>query len=132
MVRPIDNDEMTAVIPADGRYLFYPEVSKAEGFVVKGKKFDLKSLLQDAHLAKAYEHGSMVIARLCPSDYHRYHFPCACVPGPSRLINGWLYSVNPIAIKTNLEIFTQNKRTVCELNTEKFGKGRFFALNFCK
>ena len=64
----------------------------------------------------------MAIVRLCPSDYHRFHFPCDCVPGQTRLINGWLYSVNPLAIKNNLDIFTQNKRTLCELETNRFGK----------
>ena len=114
--------ESPAVIPADGRYRFFSPLHTSEGFVVKGQKFDLTSLLQDAALAAEYEEGTMVMARLCPSDYHRFHFPCDCIPGESRLINGWLYSVNPIAVKKNIDIFTQNKRTLCTLQTEAFGK----------
>lgn len=120
--RPIAPGEQVAVMPADGRYYFYQDISQAEGFIVKGKKFSLASLLGSHQLAEAYAEGSLVIARLCPSDYHRFHFPCACLPSPSRLINGWLYSVNPLAIKKNLNIFTQNKRTLCELETKQFGK----------
>ncbi len=111
-----------AVIPADGRYLFYQNISEADGFVVKGKKFDLDELLQDRELADLYREGSLVLARLCPSDYHRYHFPCDAVPEPSRAISGHLYSVNPIALKNRIEIFTENKRRLIVLNTTAFGK----------
>lgn len=126
--RPIAADDKTAIIPADGRYLFYPDISVADGFVVKGEKFDLATLLEDKKLADKYFRGSMVMARLCPSDYHRYHFPCDCTPGPTRFINGWLYSVNPIAIKRDVHIFTRNKRTICELETERFGKVLFLEI----
>lgn len=111
-----------AVIPADGRYLFYPKIHEADGFVVKGKKFSLSTLLEDEELAKQYEKGTMVIARLCPSDYHRYHFPVDGQAGETRILNGWLYSVNPMALKKDLDIFTQNKRTLCEIESEEFGK----------
>lgn len=120
--RPIASGKKIAVIPADGRYYFYSNISESEGFIVKGQKFDLSTLLDSEQLAAEYAGGSMVIARLCPSDYHRFHFPCSCLPGESRFINGWLYSVSPLAIKKDIEIFTKNKRTICELQTDDFGK----------
>lgn len=120
--RPIASEKKRAVIPADGRYLFYPRLDQADGFVVKGKRFDLKSLLQNAELASRYSKGSMVMARLCPVDYHRFHFPCDGIPGESACLNGWLYSVNPIALRQNVEIFTENKRTLCPFQTESFGE----------
>ncbi len=119
--RPIDPRKEVAVIPADGRYWFYQDISAVDGFIVKGKKFCLETLLENQELARKYSHGSMVIARLCPSDYHRFHFPCSGIPGSSTLINGYLYSVNPIAIKKDLEIFTQNKRSLCAMQTDHFG-----------
>jgi phosphatidylserine decarboxylase len=120
--RPICPEEECAIIPADGRYYFYQNIDDTESFVVKGQKFNLHTLLEDDELAKAYAGASLVIARLAPPDYHRFHFPCACVPGETRLINGWLYSVNPIAIKRDMDIFTKNKRTLCLLQTEAFGQ----------
>jgi phosphatidylserine decarboxylase len=120
--RPIDPRPNVAVIPADARYWFYQDISQAEGFVVKGEKFCLRTLLQDPDLAERYACGSMAIARLCPSDYHRYHFPCEGIAGPTDLINGYLYSVNPIAIRKDLTIFTQNKRTLCRLDSPLFGQ----------
>lgn len=119
--RPIQSNARQATIPADGRYYFYPDISQTDGFVVKGKKFSLEALLQDKALAKKYERGAMVMARLCPTDYHRFHFPINCIPQPPRCINGALYSVNPIAIRKNIDIFTENKRVLTQLGSENCG-----------
>lgn len=110
------------VIPADGRYLCYQDISSCDGFVVKGKKFSLEKLLQNDELAKKYQKGTLVIARLCPTDYHRFHFPCDVTAGTPELINGPLYSVNPIALKKNIEILCENKRVVTPLESTRFGK----------
>lgn len=126
--RPITQDPSTAILPADARYLAFQDIDKAAGFIVKGEKFDLESLLENRQLADRYSHGAMVMARLCPTDYHRYHFPCDSVPGPTRFINGWLYSVNPVALKKDIHIFTRNKRAICELDSERFGKVLFIEI----
>lgn len=119
--RPINEEKRVAILPADARYLVFPEIEKAGGFWVKGEKFSLKELLGDSQLAQRYQNGSMVIARLCPVDYHRFHFPCACIPGEAKLINGPLFSVNPIALKRNINILSENKRMITELQTQDFG-----------
>ena len=62
-----------------------------------------------------------MIARLCPTDYHRFHFSFNCIPDAPRLINGPLYSVNPIALKRNIQILSENKRVITVLNTKNFG-----------
>jgi phosphatidylserine decarboxylase len=121
-LRPMAEGDDVAVLPADARYLVFPDIQKADGFWVKGKKFSLRELVQEDSLAARYERGAMVIARLCPVDYHRFHFPCQCVPGASKLINGPLFSVNPMALKRNIEILSENKRMVTELETSNFGK----------
>ena len=123
--RPIAPGHDVAVLPADGRYLVFPDLQKVDGFVVKAKRFTLEQLLEDRSLAKRYEAGSMVIARLCPVDYHRFHFPCSCTPGAPKLINGPLYSVNPIALKRNICFLSQNKRVITELDTKYFGRVLF-------
>jgi phosphatidylserine decarboxylase len=120
--RPISSDSNVAVIPADGRYLFFENIDKVDGFLVKGKKFNLATFLQNAEHANEYRFATMVIARLCPSDYHRFHFPCDGIPGDAKLINGFLYSVNPIALKENINIFSENKRTITEIESDQFGK----------
>lgn len=126
--RPIQQGDNVAVIPADGRYLFYQNIDEVTGFVVKEQKFNLKELLDDYDLSLKYHGGSMIIARLCPVDYHRYHFPVDCIAREAKMINGWLYSVNPIAIKKDIHIFTQNKRSITELDSKKFGKVLFLEI----
>lgn len=119
--RPITPGDRVAVLPADGRHLAFPDVDTAEGFYVKGAKFTLAELLGDAALAERFAGGSMLISRLCPVDYHRFHFPVAGVPGEPRLINGWLYSVSPVALRRNIRYLVENKRVVTLLKAPGFG-----------
>lgn len=119
--RPFANGNDVAILPADGRYLVYQNIADADGFLVKGKKFSLDRLLHDIDLADTYGKGSMVIARLCPVDYHRFHFVCNCIPGEPKFINGPLYSVNPLALKRHIEILTENKRVITPLQSKNFG-----------
>ncbi len=119
--RPIASGKNVAVLPADARYLVFPNIDHSQGFFVKGKKFSLPSLLQDKQLADQFAHGTMVIARLAPVDYHRFHFPCDGTAGAPKLICGHLYSVNPMALKKHSEILAENKRMITRLETECFG-----------
>jgi len=67
----------------------------------------------------------MVISRLCPTDYHRFHFPCTCIPGKAKLINGPLFSVNPLALKKHIAILSENKRVLTPLETGLFGQALY-------
>jgi phosphatidylserine decarboxylase len=120
--RPVDDATDSVVFPADGRHLGFAKASEVEGVFVKGQKFDLERLLGDSDLAARYADGSAVFSRLCPVDYHRFHFPVAGVPGNARLINGPLYSVNPLALRDRLAILWENKRFVTEIETDELGK----------
>jgi phosphatidylserine decarboxylase len=110
-----------AVLPADGRHLVFPNVETAEGFYVKGAKFTLAELLGDAALAEKFAGGAMLISRLCPVDYHRFHFPVAGVPSDPKLINGSLYSVSPIALRHNIRYLVENKRFLTLVESPAFG-----------
>ena len=118
--RPIDADDSNVVFPADGRHLGFQRASEISGVFVKGQKFDLAALLGDKDLAARYADGALVLSRLCPVDYHRFHFPAAGVPGETRLIEGPLFSVNPIALRQRLAYLWTNKRTITCLETERF------------
>lgn len=119
--RPIDLSKDVAILPADGRYLALQHIDQEGEFLIKGNSFSLSTLLQSKSEAKAYEKGAMLIARLAPVDYHRFHFPCDCIPGEFRLINGPLYSVHPLALKRNIDILAENKRVITPLQTDQFG-----------
>ena len=119
--RPIDAAANSVVFPADGRHLGFQDVSQADGIFVKGQKFDLPELLGDPTLAERYRHGTLVLSRLCPVDYHRFHFPAAGVPGETRPLGGPLYSVSPVALRRNISYLWQNKRTLTLLETAELG-----------
>ena len=119
--RPIHADAAGAILPADGRHLVFPDVDKADGFYVKGERFDLDELLGGELLAQQFAGGSMVISRLAPVDYHRFHFPCAGLPARASAISGPLFSVNPIALRRNVRYLVQNKRMITLLDSERFG-----------
>lgn len=119
--RPIDPDPNAAVFPADGRHFGFQDVSTLEGIFVKGAMFNLRKLLADDALAARFHDGAMVLSRLCPVDYHRFHFPVGGVPSAPVIINGPLFSVNPIALRRNIHIFTENKRAVSRIESEHFG-----------
>jgi phosphatidylserine decarboxylase len=124
--RPIAPGEDVAVFAADGRHLAFPNVDEVAGFYVKGAKFTLEKLFDDEALAREFAGGSMVISRLCPVDYHRFHFPVAGVPGQPRLINGLLYSVSPIALRKNIGYLVQNKRALTLIEGTPFGRVAMF------
>ena len=109
------------VFPADGRHLGFPDISAIDSFFVKGQTFDLPALLADKALAEKYAKGSLILSRLCPVDYHRFHFPAAGIPSETKTIPGPLFSVSPIALAQNLSYLWTNKRTICQLETEELG-----------
>lgn len=120
--RPMEGGDEIAVLPADGRYLVFENFDECDRVFVKGKKFSLAKLLCEDAKAKQFHNATVVIARLCPVDYHRFHFPCSGTPGIPHLINGHLYSVNPIALKRNIEILTENKRVITSFKSDHFGE----------
>jgi phosphatidylserine decarboxylase len=119
--RTIDPDENVITFPADGRHLGFSKASDISSVFVKGQKFDLAQLLNSEELAKKYAHGTLVLSRLCPVDYHRFHFPISGTPSETKMINGFLFSVSPIALSKNLNYLWQNKRTITHVKTEKIG-----------
>lgn len=127
--RPIAPGDSVAVFPADGRHLAFQDVTSAPGFYVKGATFTLAELLGEANLpegdrklASAFAGGAMLISRLCPVDYHRFHFPVSGAPAEARRIDGWLYSVSPIALRRNLRYLIANKREVTVIESPQFGQ----------
>ena len=120
--RPIDHSRDSLVFPADGRHLGFQDISQIRGVFVKGQYFDIDMLVDDSELANPYRQGALVLSRLCPIDYHRFHFPAGGVPTEPRLVNGPLYSVNPIALRRNLAYLWSNKRVITRLETKHFGR----------
>jgi phosphatidylserine decarboxylase len=123
--RPLSSPDNhgVAVCPADCRLMVFPELLDATNLWIKGDKFSLENLLgpDASHYAQQFKGGSFVIARLAPQDYHRWHTPVQGVFGKRFPISGALYTVNPIAINKPVNVYTENKREVCLIDSDEFG-----------
>lgn len=120
--RPVDPDASVAVFPADARHLGFQDISAADGIYAKGQRLAVAELVGDAELGRLYAKGSVVCSRLCPVDYHRFHFPVAGTPGPATTVDGWLGSVSPIALRRNLAWLWENKRQRVTMDAGAFGR----------
>lgn len=120
--RPICEGAGTAVFPADGRHLAVTDISVADQFYIKGQRFDLVKFVGDPALAAEFEGGSLLISRLCPVDYHRYHFPVSGTASAVDILEGTLRSVSPLALRRQLSILWENRRARTVVDSPKFGK----------
>jgi phosphatidylserine decarboxylase len=118
--RPVDTRYNIVVSPADGKIMAYTDISNSD-FIIKGFRFDVSSFLDNTALAQKYRDGTLLIIRLAPVDYHRFHFPVSGDLTPDIKIEGDYYSVNPFALRKKAEIFCLNKREYTILSNPLFG-----------
>jgi phosphatidylserine decarboxylase len=111
---------------ADARYLGFAKWNSNMKVEAKGHMVNVPEILglRDGNdpLAKKFEGGPMVIVRLAPIDYHRFHFPANGVVNRAFPIEGALDSVSPLALSRKPDILFKNKRVVNLLTTEHFGE----------
>ena len=118
-VRPIGDG---FVSPGDGRLLAFENVSDVNKFYIKGNEFTLDEFLNNKELAEKNKNSSLIILRLAPNDYHRYHFPYNGKVSESTKIKGKYFSVSPYALVKNFtKVFCENKREFCIISTEDKG-----------
>nr|POE53272.1 phosphatidylserine decarboxylase proenzyme 3 [Quercus suber] len=114
--RPIAEPNNPSVVssPADCRLTAFPTVDLATKYWIKGFGFTLEKLLGNRTLAQKFEGGTIVIARLAPQDYHRWHAPVSGRVQSITEIPGTYYTVNPQAINEpgTLDVFCENRRSV--------------------
>ena len=110
--------------PADCRTVVFNKLEDAQRIWVKGREFSVEKLLGDAypHDAKRYNNGALGIFRLAPQDYHRFHIPVDGIMGEPKLIDGEYYTVNPMAIRSALDVYGENIRVVVPIDSEKHGR----------
>lgn len=118
--RPVDTNSNVVISPADGKCLAYADIINSD-FIIKGHRFNVLSFLEDTILAKKYDDGSLIVIRLAPYDYHRFHFPVSGKLSHVVKIDGDYYSVNPIALRRMVDIFCLNKREYVTISNPQFG-----------
>jgi len=119
--RPFDKDSKVIVSPADGRVLVYPNASSDSIISIKGMQDSVSNFI-GCDSGEEFKNCSVAVIRLCPSDYHRYHFPCSGRVLKAGKISGLYHSVNPVALDSVENIFCRNKReyTLCESEKGNF------------
>lgn len=117
--RPFSTDPHLLVSPADGRVLVFPALQEDTFAPVKGHPYSIRKMLPDH--ADRFINGTLAIVRLCPADYHRYHFPCTGDIIEYWSIAGAYHSVNPIALGSGPDVFGDNKRSYTLIETECAG-----------
>jgi phosphatidylserine decarboxylase len=124
--RPVDPEPGAVVFPADGRHMGWEQLGTETGVFVKGQQWDLKALLDgDAAWLERYSGGSLVISRLCPVDYHHFHFPVGGRVVESRWMGRRLYSVSPLSLRAKLGYLWQNRRLATRIETAGHGEVLF-------
>jgi phosphatidylserine decarboxylase len=118
--RLIDTSSNIVVSPADGKILAFADIRNSD-FIIKGYRFNVSSFLANPDLAQKYIDGALLIIRLAPVDYHRFHFPLSGNSSSNKKIDGYYYSVNPYALRKMAEIFCLNKREYTILSNPLFG-----------
>ena len=119
--RPITNDPDILISPGDGRLSAFENIDLDNLVQIKGITYSLRELIKDDSIASKYENGVCLILRLCPTDYHRFHFVDSGTIGSNHKIKGSYYSVNPIALKSIPKLFCENKREWSILESDNFG-----------
>ncbi|MDD2598022.1 MAG: phosphatidylserine decarboxylase [Kiritimatiellae bacterium] len=124
--RPIPADERCLLSPADGRLLVYGNMQDESPVHVKGVDSPLRHLFDTP--IDNFNEGDAAVIRLCPADYHRFHFPCDGRVTAQESVKGQYHSVNPMALRARKRIFCRNKRAYALIETEKFGEIAFMEI----
>lgn len=107
---------------SEARYFGYTSVHDNELIPVKGAYLKPKQLISNPLWEEAFHDGPLLLARLCPVDYHRFHYPDDGVVLDDYRVHGLLHSVNPLALKSKQDILITNERHVTIIETKNFGK----------
>src|SRR6478609_4690770 len=128
--RPIHrpDDALTAVVVADSRVVTYESVAETKKIWIKGHDFSITNLVMDTQLGSKYENAAVASFRLSPQDYHRYHSPVTGKIKLFRSIPGDYYQVDPVALQSQVDILTRNRRAYVIIETAEFGDVLFVAI----
>ncbi|KAH9986068.1 phosphatidylserine decarboxylase-domain-containing protein [Russula vinacea] len=122
--RKLRPDARPVETPEDPNRLVSGADCRLMAFETTSREFTVARLLGDAYKdqAERYVGGSLVIFRLAPQDYHRFHSPVDGTIGPMTYISGEYYTVNPQAVRTTLDVYGENARKVVPIDSPQFGR----------
>ncbi|EJS43553.1 psd2p [Saccharomyces arboricola H-6] len=109
--------------PADSRCTVFSTIQESKEIWIKGRKFSIKKLANN-YSPEIFNDSkcSIGIFRLAPQDYHRFHSPCNGKIGKPIYLDGEYYTVNPMAVRSELDVFCENIRVIIPIDSPQFGK----------
>ena len=120
--RPIEKADKKVASPGDGRLLAFQNISDDTVAYVKWAPIKLIDLFDgNQELVEKFRGGTCLVLRLCPADYHRFHFPVSGLAKRTRVVSGQLHSVSPYALEEKIPVYCLNRRTLCELESKAYG-----------
>ena len=106
--------------PSDSKLTVY-KIDNENEFIIKNKKYTIKTILRDEKLAEEYKNGYFLVFRLSVDDYHRYAYIDNGKMIKRKEINGKFHTVGPIAFEKH-KVYEENQREYEVLKTENFGE----------
>lgn len=117
--RLVSYDSNDLISPCDGLVSAF-KIHDGLVLSIKNSSYTIESLLQNEEISSHYDEGIALVFRLCPHNYHRYHYLDDCIKSRNFHIDGKLHTVRPIAL-ARYPVFVENTREYSLLKTNNFG-----------
>ncbi len=119
---PVNEDTDSLIAPADGKLLAYTGIDPNNTFLIKRNLFNLGQFLCSDNLASKFFGGTMIVLRLCLSDYHQFYFPDSGLSYQSSEIKGKYYAGGSYSCRKPTPFYAENHRTTTLFNSDHFGQ----------
>jgi len=120
--RSVNKETNSLIAPADGKLLVYTGIGPNNTFLIKRNIFNLRQFLCNDNLASKLFGGTMLVLRLCLSDYHQFYFPDSGLPLQLSEIKGKYYAGGSYSFRQPTPFYTENHRTTTVFNSDHFGQ----------
>lgn len=115
--RPVAKSKNELFAICDSKLSVYT-ITKDLKLNIKNSTYSLKELIKE-ELPNSYQEGKCLVFRLSADDYHHYYYLDDGKILKTKIINGVLHTVNPIAFE-KYKVFLENQREVSYLKTKRF------------
>uniref|UniRef100_A0A7S1MC57 Phosphatidylserine decarboxylase n=1 Tax=Neobodo designis TaxID=312471 RepID=A0A7S1MC57_NEODS len=128
--RPMPSSVRAITSPADARTLIFQSTIESRQWF-KGYELNVRELIGGVLVNGDRDYfvgGGMVISRLAPQDYHRFHSPVAGTITHIEYVPGSLWSVSADAARSGNDVFLNQRQVVIIDAGAVIGKVAFVAI----
>ena len=114
----ICNEKNCVISPADSVIEDFGKITEEAPIVVKGRTYHVDEMIGCPEITQKYLGGTFIVFYLSPSDYHRFHAPCAGDIVHKNILGKKSFPVNKLSMKYGKDPLSKNYRNVSELKHE--------------